>query len=250
MFRFFCFFVLVIFLIACSVPSRAQDAQHCIVVETAYNHLAEKDAMSIYNNCEYDVYVHWCHDGTGNSKCGGDRYFTQSRILESKERAFNQFSLPTGPTIRTAACFGRSSASMYIGDTPKGYGCKPQGPVAACPDGEKKSFTWETMYANDTYTFIRVTSGDLTSWIRLENPMYDILDDRQNAIGGPVADRLCGEVKEQTLSSKATGALKNEVKAFFDERRAACLADATSHSNCEVYRNPSKILMTTIGVRN
>ena len=84
-------------------PGQAQDVSHCI--EIATNPATGRESPSAVNRCDHDVFMVWCHEGTGDSACDEVSYYRRGRVMDPGERYFNQFNLPgaCGPCTRRRA---------------------------------------------------------------------------------------------------------------------------------------------------
>jgi hypothetical protein len=62
------------------------------------------------NTCDYPVTMNWCAEGVKKA-CGSknNKLYTNSTLLRPGQEKNNQFSLPTGKTIKISACVGNRS---------------------------------------------------------------------------------------------------------------------------------------------
>ncbi len=158
-------------------PASAQDASGCIVVTNTANPLTARVAQAAHNRCDYEVYMVWCHDGPGDSTCDTGTYYRRGRVMRPDERYFNQYNLPAGKSVHTAACKGRTQPQSFATDGSGGLECSP---MALPIDGhthvrcgsEVVPYRWEVRHKSKKDTIVRLTSSDMIYWAKVDNAMF------------------------------------------------------------------------------
>jgi len=213
-------------------PVWSQDARQCIKAEPAERPSSGGTMMSLYNTCDKEVFVFWCHDGDGTGRCGGEQYYRKGRVIEPGERYFNKYSLPTGPAVHVGACNGRSRNTRRTVDGPAKYACES---VVACAGERDLRYDWRLKYSTNTHAIVRLEAGDIISWVKLTHEEFSAFKDSN---GAEIAGRLCATPDERNSVATLRTYFINEVKRRAEERRKACLASKSEDSSCEIYRNP------------
>ena len=227
----------------------------CIQTGKAVKPSTGIEGTYLFNTCDQAVFTFWCHDGTGDSACGTEKYFKRGRKMQPDERYFNKYSLPGNAAVHLGACNGTKRNVSFGESGANTYSCTNNDAhindhiYITCKNGRKLPYQWRKKYARGDSTIVRLESGGNIFWINLETADFNRFTANATAHAPTVFNnRLCDETTiEANIYEKFKKDAIDKLNKKHKEQRIECLEELSRTKECEDFLKPEN--SGSLGVR-